>query len=118
MIARGYTIGVEDKLGVRGATYAYAPCCGDPHPPRGAPPAPGTTLHLLPVLFGAGNAYSRTFTYEAVVNAPVPETVANTAFYASDSPDSALARAWATHYLYVRRQTFLPVLLAPVESGP
>jgi uncharacterized repeat protein (TIGR01451 family) len=118
LVARGYTIGVEDKLGMRGATHAYAACCGDSRPPRGYPPAPGTALHLMPVMFGAGNAYSRTFSYEAVVNAQVPETVANTAFYASDSPDPALSQAWATHYLYVRRQTFLPLFLAPVEAGP
>ena len=24
-VAQGYTIGIEDKLGVRGVTYAYAP---------------------------------------------------------------------------------------------
>lgn len=118
LVARGYTIGVEDKLGMRGATHAYAACCGDSRPPRGYPPAPGTALHLMPVMFGAGNAYSRTFSYEAVVNAQVPETVANTAFYASDSPDPALSHTWATHYLYVRRQTYLPLFLAPVEAGP
>jgi len=112
MAARGYSIGVEDRLGQRGGTHAYAPCCGGTTPPRGAPPAAGTTLHLFPALFGAGSAYSRTFGYEAVVNARVPETVANTAFYRSDSPDPAFSRGWSTHYLYVRRQTYLP-LLAP-----
>jgi hypothetical protein len=117
-VARGYTIGVEDKLGIRGATHAYAPCCGDSRPPQGAPPAPGTALHLRPVLFGAGNAYSRTFSYEAVVNAQIPETVVNTAFLASDSPDPAQARVWSTHYLYVRRQTFLPLLHSTPEEAP
>jgi uncharacterized repeat protein (TIGR01451 family) len=112
MVARGYTIGVEDKPGQRGATFAYASCCGDPYPPRGYPPAPGTTLHLFPVLFGAGSAYSRTFSYEAAVRAAVPETIANTAFYRSDSTDPTLARGWSTHYLYVRQQTFLPVVHA------
>ena len=112
MAARGYSIGVEDRLGQRGVTHAYAPCCGDTAPPRGAPPAAGTTLHLFPALFGARSAYSRTFGYEAVVNARVPETVTNTAFYRSDSPDPALARGWSTHYLYVRRQTYLPLLAA------
>jgi uncharacterized repeat protein (TIGR01451 family) len=92
-VAHGYTIGVEDKLGLRGVTYAYAPCCGDSHAPQGRPPAAGTTLHLRPVLFGAGNAYRRTFSYEAVVKARVPQTVANTVFLASSSPDPALARA-------------------------
>jgi len=113
--ALGYSIGIEDRTGARGVTYAYA---GPDHPPQGSPPAPGTTLHLLPVLFGGANTYSRTFTYEVVVNARVPETVANTAFLATDSSDPALARAWTTHYLYVRRQTFLPVMLSPLEASP
>ncbi len=115
MVVRGYTIGVEDRLGQRGATFAYAPCCGHPQPPRGAPPAPGTTLHLFPALLGAASSYSRTFSYEAAVHARVPEMVANTAFYRSDSPDPALARGWSTHYLYVRQQTYLPLL--PAAGG-
>jgi len=110
LAAQGYTIGIEDKLGVRGATYAYAPCCGDPQPPQGYPPAAGTTLHLRPVLFGADNDYSRTFSYEAVVNGQSPETIASTAVAASSSHDPALAYVWATHYLYVRWQTYLPLL--------
>ncbi len=111
MVAQGYTIGVADKLGERGVTYAYAPCCGQAHPPQGYPPAAGTTLQLRPVLFGAANGYARTFSYEAVVNAPVPETVVSTAVVTSSSPDSELSYAWSTHYLYVRWQTYLP--LAP-----
>ncbi|MCA9946751.1 MAG: DUF11 domain-containing protein [Anaerolineales bacterium] len=115
LVAQGYTIGVADKLGARGVTYAYAPCCGDGQPPQGYPPAAGTTLHLRPVLFGAENDYSRTFSYEAVVNAPVPETIASTAVVASSSPDPALATAWSTHYLYVRWQTYLPLAIGRDE---
>ncbi len=115
LVAQGYTIGVADKLGARGVTYAYAPCCGDGQPPQGYPPAAGTTLHLRPVLFGAENDYSRTFSYEAVVNAPVPETIASTAVVASSSPDPALATAWSTHYLYVRWQTYLPLAIGGSE---
>ena len=107
----GYSIGIEDKLGVRGVTYAYAPCCGNPQPPQGYPPTAGTTLHLRPVLFGADNAYSRTFSYEAVVNGTVPETVATTVFASSDSDDPALSFVWSTHYLHVRWQTYLPLLI-------
>jgi hypothetical protein len=55
LVAQGYTIGIADKLGSRGVTYAYAPCCGDARPPQGYPPAAGTTLHLRPFLFGADN---------------------------------------------------------------
>lgn len=115
LVAQGYTIGVADKLGARGLTYAYAPCCGDGQPPQGYPPAAGTTLHLRPVLFGAENDYSRTFSYEAVVNAPVPETIASTAVVTSSSPDPALATAWSTHYLYVRWQTYLPLAIGGDE---
>jgi len=115
LVAQGYTIGIADKLGARGVTYAYAPCCGDAQPPQGFPPAAGTTLHLRPVLFGADDAYSRTFSYEAVVTAPVPETIANTAVVTSSSPDPALTSAWSTHYLYVRRQLFLPLAIGGGE---
>lgn len=115
LVAQGYTIGAADKLGARGLTYAYAPCCGDGQPPQGYPPATGTTLHLRPVLFGTENDYSRTFSYEAVVNAPVPETIASTAVVTSNSPDPALATAWSTHYLYVRWQTYLPLAIGGSE---
>jgi len=110
MVAQGYTIGIADKLGVRGVTYAYAPCCNDPQPPQGYPPTAGTTLHLRPVLFGGANDYRRTFSYEAVVNAQVPETIASTVVATSSSDDPALAHVWSTHYLYVRLQTYLPFL--------
>lgn len=115
LVAQGYTIGVADKLSARGVTYAYAPCCGDAQPPQGFPPATGTTLQLRPVMFGADSAYSHTFSYEAVVNAPVPETVANTAVVTSSSLDPALAYAWSTHYLYVRQQLFLPLAIGGGE---
>lgn len=110
LVDQGYTIGIGDKLGIRGVTYAYAPCCGDAQPPQGYPPTAGMTLHLRPVLFGGANDYRRTFSYEAVVNAQVPETIASTAIATSSSDDPALAQVWSTHYLYVRWQTYLPFL--------
>ena len=115
LVAQGYTIGIADKLGSRGATYAYAPCCGDGQPPQGFPPAAGTTLHLRPFLFDAENDYQRTFSYAAVVTAPVPETAVSTAVATSSSPDPALAYTWSTHYLYVRRQLFLPLAFGGSE---
>ena len=118
LLAEGYTIGVEDKPGMRGATFAYAPCCGDGRSPQGHPPAAGTTLHLRPTLLGAYRAFTRIFSYKAVVNALAPETVVNTAFLSSDSPDPALSRSWSSHYLYVRQQTFLPLFLSSGEPGP
>ncbi|MBK8989844.1 MAG: DUF11 domain-containing protein [Chloroflexi bacterium] len=117
-VAQGYTIGIADKLGARGVTYAYAPCCGDSHPPQGYPLTAGTTLHLRPVLFGAANDYRRTFSYEAIVNAQVPETITSTAVAVSSSGNPALAHAWSTHYLYVRWQTYLPFLRHDAVAAP
>ncbi|MCB0009452.1 MAG: hypothetical protein KDE04_23465, partial [Anaerolineales bacterium] len=111
-VALGYTVGLEDRLGLRGATHAYAPCCGDPQPPQGYPPPAGTTLHLRPVLFGGNNHYQRTFSFAAIVDGQVPETIVNTAAATSSSADPALSNVWATHYLSVRLQTYLPLLRA------
>lgn len=110
LIDLGYTIGIEDKIGQRGVTYAYA---GSDQQPQGQPPAAGTTLHLYPHFFGTD--YSRTFTYTAVVTAPIPATLINTARISSDSSDPALATAWSTHYLYVRYQLYIPFFQQEVE---
>lgn len=118
MVAQGYTIGIADKSGVRGVTYAYAPCCADPQPPQGYPPTSGTTLHLRPVLFGAASDYQRTFSYQAMVNAQVPETIISTAVASSSSDNPALAHVWSSHYLYVRLQTYLPFLRHDEVVGP
>ena len=108
--AQGFVIGIEDKTGERGLTYAYA---GDDHPNQGDLPTTGTTLHLRPVLFGKD--FTRTFTYKAIVNAQVPETVVNTAVYTSDSPDPYLAHQWSTHYLPVRHLQYLPLFFNEVQ---
>jgi hypothetical protein len=109
-VAKGFTIGIEDRVGGRGKTYAYAPCCGDTTSPQGWTPTAGTTLQLRPVLFSADNAYQKTFTYTVQVNAPLLDTVINTAFVESGAPDPYLASGWATHYLHIRWQIFLPLL--------
>ena len=116
-VAAGYTIGLEDKLASRGLTWAYAPCCGEPTPPLGQPPAAGTTLRFVPVLFGASSAYRHLLTYQVVNNAPVPELVTTTVRATTDSPDSALATLWSTHHLHSRWQTFLPITLGQGGGG-
>lgn len=102
----GYTIGIEDRIGSRGTTYAYAPCCGDGTTPQGLPPTSNVTLHLKPHLLGTN--YSKTLTYTAKVEAQVPEIVASTVTVNSDSSDPTVNHVWATHYLSVREQLFLP----------
>lgn len=108
LAARGYVIGVQDRLGTRGSTYAFA---GARQPSQGFPPAAGETLWVRPALFGRQNAYRRTFTYQAVVHGQPPQVIANTAVVRSSAADPALAHAWSTHYLSLRFQTFLPLLL-------
>lgn len=112
-VALGYTIGLEDRLSSRGVTHSFSPCCGEPIPPRGYPPAPGTTLRVHPVLFGSDNNYQHTLSYQAVVAGVVPETIINTAEVVTDSTDPDLAYLWSTHYLYVRLQYYLPVMIWP-----
>ena len=113
LVQAGYTIGVEDYPGTRGTTYAYAPCCGDPHPPQGFPPASGTTLHLQPVIYGED--FSRTFTYTVQVGGEIPQTIATTAEVTTTSPDPSLVYGWSTHYLYLRYLTFLPLAVGGDE---
>jgi len=113
LVQAGYTIGVEDYPGTRGTTYAYAPCCGDPHPPQGFPPAPGTTLHLQPVIYGEN--FSRTFTLTVEVGGQIPQTIAHTAEVTTTSPDPSLVYGWSTHYLYLRYLTFLPLAVGGDE---
>lgn len=113
-IQQGYTIGWQDGMGQRGLTYAYAPCCNQPHPPLGQPPAPGTVLHLHPTLLEADNNYRLTFRYRVQVNSTVPigQLIPTTVSVVSDSPDSSLHYQWATHYLFVRELLYLPIAIS------
>ncbi len=83
--SEGYTIGIEDRMGARGLTYAYAPCCGDWGIPQGHPPESGTVLQLRPTLLNPDAAFTRTFTYTAKVNAGLDDTIISTVTATSDS---------------------------------
>ena len=108
LAAQGYTIGIEDRIGSRGTTYAHAPCCEETTTPQGVPPIGDLVLHLKPYLLGAD--YSKTLTYTVQVEAQVPETIASTVTASSDSADITVNDVWSTHYLYVREQVFLPLV--------
>jgi len=101
LIAAGYAIGLQDSAGQRGFTYAYA---GPDAPPRGAPPTSGTTLRWAPHFYGTD--YSRDFTYRVRVTGSIPETAVNTATTTWNDDRSE----WATHYLAIRHQTYLPLV--------
>ena len=107
----GYTIGIEDSMGLRGSSYAYAPCCHVSSPMLGYPPSSNTTLHLNPTLLNYRAEFSRVLTYLAMVNASVPSTIMSTVNVSSDSPDPTLLHTWSTHYLSVRNQTYLPLVI-------
>ncbi len=103
LITAGYAIGLQDSAGQRGFTYAYA---GPDAPPRSFPPAPGTTLRWQPHFYGSD--YSRSFAYRVRVSGAVPETAVNTATTTWSDGRSE----WATHYLAIRHQTYLPLVAA------
>ncbi|MBK8989490.1 MAG: hypothetical protein IPM39_26110 [Chloroflexi bacterium] len=108
LTAAGYAIGLQDSAGQRGFTYAYA---GPDTPSRGFPPAPGTTLRWQPHFYGSD--YSRSFAYRARVTGSIPETAVNTA----TTTWSNGRTEWATHYLAIRHQTYLPLLFGGGAGG-
>ncbi len=108
LITAGYAIGLQDSAGQRGFTYAYA---GPDAPPRSFPPAPGTTLRWQPHFYGSD--YSRSFAYRVRVTGGIPETAVNTATTTWSDGRSE----WATHYLAIRHQTYLPLLFVGGAGG-
>jgi uncharacterized repeat protein (TIGR01451 family) len=117
LTTNGFAVGVENKNGDMGETWAYAPCSGGaclPGDPVGSPPANGTTLMLDP--FVAGGDYIKTFTYQVEITAGAGTLLTNYLEVTSDAPDLEVASMSAmadvsvietppTWYLY------LPVIL-------
>jgi hypothetical protein len=113
LTTNGFTVGVENKTGDMGETWAFAPCSGGaciPHEPLGSPPADGTTLRLDPVI-ASGNTI-RTFTYRVEITAAAGALLTNYAEVTSSSSDPGVASMWAiadvsvieappTRYLYL-----------------
>jgi uncharacterized repeat protein (TIGR01451 family) len=92
----GYTVGVEDKHGERGTTWAFAQCSYAsciPHVPVGSQPANGTTLRLDPVT--TGTDWFKTFTYQVRVTSPTGALLANVVRVTSNSPDPVAQSMWA-----------------------
>lgn len=99
LTTNGYTVGVENKYGDRGTTWAYAPCHGgscipSPPPPVGSPPANGTTLRADPVI--SGENYRRVFTYKARVTSDQAGVLTNKVEVTSNSPDPDAQGMWAS----------------------
>jgi uncharacterized repeat protein (TIGR01451 family) len=118
LTSKGYTVGVEDRWGGRGTTWAFAQCTASgciPHTAVGSPPANGTTLRLDPVL-------AKTFTYQVRVTAPSGALLTNVARATSTSSNAEAQATWAKADVSVRgpnlfvRKTGTPVLQAPGET--
>jgi hypothetical protein len=105
LIAAEYSIGLQDGAGERGMSYAHS-VDGDV---RGYPPSP-SVLRVLPVRYGDGVASTKTLTLRWRVTADVPATLVSTVELTSDSLQPPLAQDWATAYLAVRHQTYLPAI--------
>jgi hypothetical protein len=90
----GYTIGVENKDGHEGLTYAFAPCDSAPcipGNPAGALPADEATLRWDPAIVGGSSA--TIFTYRVKVTAPTGAIITNTAEASSNTGSFAVATA-------------------------
>jgi uncharacterized repeat protein (TIGR01451 family) len=90
----GYTVGVENKTGTQGTTYAFDQCnfqVGDPilcipHASVGSAPTSNMALRLDPVTLSEN--YFVTLTYQAEVTEATPGAVlTNNVEITSDSPD-------------------------------
>jgi hypothetical protein len=112
----GFTVGVENKMGDMGETWAYYPCDGAsclPGDPQGSPPAEGTTLRLDP--FYASDNYIKTFTYQVLVTAPEGVLLTNGVEVTSSSADPDVAAMWASADVTVLvpppNEVFLPLVV-------
>ncbi len=118
LATNGYTVGVENKYGDRGTTWAFAQCPDAgciPHAPVGTQPANGTTLRLDPVM-------TKTFTYRVRVTATAGSLLTNGVQVTSTSPDPDAQSMWAGADLTVRgpalfvHKTAIPVIQAPGQA--
>jgi uncharacterized repeat protein (TIGR01451 family) len=106
--SEGFSIGVENKDGTEGLTYAFAPCrsasCVLANA-VGSLPANGTALRLDPAIVGGSSA--RIFTYQVEVTAVPPALIANTVTATSDGPAADLI---ALADLLVEYRVYLPLI--------
>ncbi|MDD3825925.1 MAG: S8 family serine peptidase [Anaerolineae bacterium] len=120
LATNGYTVGVEDKYGDRGTTWAFAQCTGGPcipHEPVGAPPANGTTLRLDPII--SGTDWVRTFTYRVQVTTPTGALLTNVVEATSTSPNPESQSLWASADVTVSGPSpFVQVVAIPVIQEP
>ncbi|MCB9421051.1 MAG: S8 family serine peptidase [Ardenticatenaceae bacterium] len=108
LYSEGFSIGVENKTGTEGLTYAFAPCrsasCVAANA-VGSLPANGTTLRFDPAIVGGSSA--KVFTYQVEVTA-VPRTlITNTVTATSDGPTTDLV---ALADLLVEYRVYLPLV--------
>jgi hypothetical protein len=106
--SEGFSIGVENKTGTEGLTYAFAPCLSVSCVAAtavGALPENGTTLRLDPAVVGGSSA--RIFTYQVEVTAVPRALISNTVTATSDGPTTDLV---ALADLLVEYRVYLPVV--------
>ncbi len=106
--SEGFSIGVENKTGTEGLTYAFAPCLSASCVAAdavGALPENGTTLRLDPAVVGGSSA--RIFTYQVAVTAVPRSLISNTVTATSDGPTTDLI---ALADLLVEYRIYLPLV--------
>jgi uncharacterized repeat protein (TIGR01451 family) len=106
--SEGFSIGVENKTGTEGLTYAFAPCRSASCVAAdavGSLPANGTTLRLDPAVVGGSSA--KVFTYQVEVTAVPRALITNTVTATSDGPATNLI---ALADLLVEYRIYLPLI--------
>ena len=104
----GFSIGVENKTGLEGLTYAFAPCLSGacvPASATGELPADGTVLRLDPAIVGGSSA--KIFTYQVQITAAAGTLLTNIAEATSDGPTPYLT---ALADLPVTYRQYLPLI--------
>lgn len=103
LIDVGYSIGVENRTGNNGVTYAFAPCHEAPclsQAVTGAPPVNGTTLRFDPAIVAGPN--SKLFTYQVQITGTVGDLLTNEVVVTSDGSVGLATAVTGTQVEYRR----------------
>lgn len=101
----GYVIGLQDHLGQRGYTFAYA---GNEGNAQGVPPE-GVTLQFSPTLQNQNAAYRVELPLTLFMAHRSTALVPLTVTVQTDSDSAAWPLFWQTHYFSIRYLSYLPL---------
>lgn len=107
-IGAGYVIGLQEQMGERGYTYAYA---GPQADAQGVPPE-GLTLAFTPALMNDTANFAVNLPFTLLFDGYSDELIPLTVTVATDSNNPELKRFWYTHYFSMRYFSLFPIVVA------